>query len=256
MRKGRKPLRAPGAKLIKRIVRQEFSRQVEDKTQRQSANLSLGSNPNTYLPFGTWDNNNVLDVNATLVNLITQGGSQSQRIGNRIKLKKLMLRGALYPISGITVPMVVKMWVVTDLLNPTSGTSTDIAVSQQTGGNWFEDGSGVAPLQNNLRDLQLTLNTSRYRVHTTRMFKVANSSAPSLATPPGNNDFKSLVNYKINLLKYVPKFVKYQDTSTSTTYQRKVMVCFQCVYANGVTSTDTTANIGHIRTIEAKWEDP
>lgn len=256
MRKGRKPLRKPGAKMIRQIVRKEFSRQVEDKFLRSSASGALGSNPNTYLPFGTWDTNNILDVNSILVNGITQGTGQGNRIANRVKLTKLMLRGSLYPLDAVTTPTVVKMWVVTDLQNPYNGTSTDIAVSQQTGGNWFEDGNSVAPLQNNLRDLQLTLNTSKYRVYTTRTFKVANSASPNGVTPGGNNDFKSLINYKINLLKYVPKYVKWQDNATTATFQRKVFVCFQCVRSNGSTSSDTTANVGHIRTFEVRYEDP
>lgn len=253
-KKARRPRARLSVKAMRKIARTEIRRQVEDKEVRGTANLPLGSNPDTYT---NWAANNIIDCNVNLQSIV-QGTGQGNRVGNKIRLTKFMLRGALYYQSTVDTPILVKMWVVSSKLNPNNATNIDIYQACSTlfsANNWFQDGNSSAPMTSNLRDSQLPVNTDIFTVYATRTWKVANAQAPQGASPGSNNDFKTLVNYKMNLLKYHPKILRWNDNSTTNGFWRKLFVVFQCMNANGSTSNLTTAVTGHIRTLEMRYED-
>ena len=99
----------------------------------------------------------------------------------------------------------VRMVIMYDRTNPTQEPQPGINMFQQAGAN--------TGFFNDLTDLWRPYNTDRYRILTTRTFKLGYASNNGTGAQPGfqnlaNNDFKMACNFRINLTKY------YRSTSS------------------------------------------
>lgn len=221
---------------IKKMIRREIARNVENKTI-QSFNYGkvLYSSANANFP------DNVIELGPGANMSISQGASQQARIGNRIKTKKLTFKGTLVPTQYNATtnanprPAQVKMVIFYDRTDPTALP----AVST----NFFQDGSTTKGFQNDLVDMFAPYNTDRYRILTTRSFKLGaalyEGTATSATLHPdnqyfANNDFKYNGNFNIDLTKYYPQIVKFDDNNTTPT-TRGLFCLFYICYADGTT---------------------
>lgn len=219
------------------VARREISRAAEKKMVRNQQSRRIGSYPPNYPNF---DSRNIIDTSVVLRN-IGVGTGTGARIGNKIKLKRFMMKAILWPNPGSTTPVFVKMWVISDKFNPTNVDVTQIEDSLdnsqfQPGGTFFENGSQTSGALGNLFDLQMDVNKDRFTVHHTRLFKIGVADGPGTA---GNNDFKLNHTFSVNLLKYMPKTVTYQDSMTTAWYTRKVFVVFLAMNYD-----ESTINVG------------
>lgn len=224
---------------IKKLVRQEIARNVENKTQQYFSN---GTNLHP-TPSSGFDTDNVFSLGidgATLI--VTQGAGQGQRIGNTIKTKKLMFKGSIWPLpydsilNTQPVPQYIKMWIFYDKLNPTS------KPTPRANGDFFQNGSGNATFSNNLVDMWRPHNKDRYVVLKQRMFKLGYAEFTGVGgTYAGavqsqgnfsNNDFKLNCSFNIDLTKAFTKIVKFNDTGVVPT-TRGLYCMVQPVWANG-----------------------
>lgn len=241
---------------MRRLIQQEIAREVENK-DTQYYNLSkdlVGVASATF-------QDNVIQLgpnnNGTESLVIQQGVGVNSRVGNKIKTKYLMMKGTIVPLpynattNTAPAPLMVKMVVFYDRTNPTQEPQPATNMFQQQGAN--------AGFFNDLTDLWRPYNTDRYRILTTRSFKLGYANNGGTGAQAGfqnlaNNDFKMVANFKINLTKYYPKHVKYDDNAQEPT-TRGLWCLFYYVAASGniIPGTQVMANVQWM--VEYKYED-
>lgn len=216
---------------VKRIIKKEISRQAENKTKQYFSNGSnvLPSAATTFL-------NSIIPVTPYAGFLeIPQGLGQGDRIGNRIMIKNLTMKGTIWPLpydilyNPNPVPLQVVLWF---FINRNTPGSTPTSMN-----GFLQDGSSSRNLQNQLSDVMARVNGDRYRLLTKRVFKIGYANNAGTGNQPAyqtfaNNDFKLNQNFKINLTKYVVKNVRYIDGS-NTPSTRGLWVIAQALNADG-----------------------
>lgn len=196
---------------IKRLVRQEVSRNVETKgVQMYNQNRLIYPVSHVNYPDNVWE----LGVGTGMT--IVQGTGQGARLGNLITTKRLMYKGTLVPLpydastNTVPTPAQVAMYIFYD--------KTDPLALPAVSTNFLQNGSSSRGFTNDLCDLMYPINTDRYRVLTRRIFKLGYASYQGSGTDVSqqgynNNDFKFNQNFSINLTKYYPKRVKFEDNN-------------------------------------------
>lgn len=204
---------------MKKMIRREIARNVENKTvqmfdfSRQLRN-QLDSE---------FDAKNVIALGPDPSSiLISQGTGQGGRIGNRIRTKKLMFSGVLNPnpydqfYNAYPQPTHVKMFFFYDKTDPNA------LPQPATANDFFQNGNSARGFQGDVSDCVMPVNADRYRVLTTRRFKLgcaqySGSGANANLGNFANNDFKLNCEFKIDLTKYYPKDVRFPDNSSLPT---------------------------------------
>lgn len=149
---------------------------------------------------------------------IAQGTSQSQRIGNRIRITNCRLKGTIVPnpYNATTnpgpQPCVVQMFIFYD---KTATTSYPIPF---TNNDFFQFGSTATGFSNDLVDTWAPINTDRYRVVYRRQWKVGFATNAGTGANAGqqqfaNNDFKLNCHFNVNVTKWLVKNVVYRDNN-------------------------------------------
>lgn len=203
---------------IKKIVRAEVARIAENKTaQYYDSGAGLWT-----VTSGVFNGTNIfpLGPSSSFSMIINQGTSQGSRVGNRIRTKKLVVKGTLRQFGQNAStntnpkPVQVKIWIMYDKENPS------IEPNPKGEGDFFQLGGTSASFQNNLTDLWATVNSDRYRVLATRQFKLGYHAYPANAASGnaqyyGNLDFNMNCNFSIDCTKFYPKDVRFNDNNAS-----------------------------------------
>ena len=231
---------------MRRLIRAEIAREIENKdTQYYNLSKNLVS-----VASATFQDNIIQlgpNNNGTESMVIAHGTGVNSRVGNKIKTKYLMMKGSIVPLpynattNAGPAPVMVRMVIFYDRTNPTQ--------EPQPASNMFQQQGANTGFFNDLTDLWRPYNTERYRILTTRTFKLGyannagtgnQASYQSLA----NNDFKMVANFKINLTKYYPKHVKYDDNGSEPT-TRGLWCLFYYVAASGeaILGTQSVCNV-------------
>lgn len=240
---------------IKRMIKREIARNIENKTQ-QAYNLQQDIYPSNSTQFDSV----ITPCHPDAVGLIiSQGTGQGQRIGNKIKIKKLTFKGVMHPTqynattNSTPAPCMVKFWFFYDKDAPT------LTPTVKTDGDFFQFGNTTSGMQNDLMDMFAPVNTDRYRVLHTKIFKLGYASYTGTGALPqqgnlANNDFKLNCPFSFDLTKYVPKFYDFRDTATNPT-TRGLYFMAQAVYANGAQMSSATvpAQMSYVQSVE--YED-
>jgi len=189
---------------------------------------------------------------------IDQGVGQGQRIGNSIRLKKLKLSGVLRPLPyNLTtntdpVPLFIKLMFMTRK-DSTTTVNTNVNDLLQYGSSSESPGYQLV-------NLTRPVNTDDWTVHTVRTFKLgysayAGTSVDVAAQSFTNNDFKLNHFVNIDLTKYCPKIIKFDDNSFLPNSRNLVMYPF--VYRADSSQPTTTAEIPAIfdLNLDMQFED-
>lgn len=244
-------------KEMRRVARAEISRQAENKEGTTGYNQQDLFHPKVFNgSTGTFfQQNNILDVSLGTVNNIAQGVGQANRIGNKIRLKKLVLRGQIsVNAENLTAAASdacnVKMWIVSFKERPNdSNLPYAEAVTSST---FFQNGNSSLGMQGEPIDHFLAVNDDQVRLYKTRMYKIGTSLAPGSA---GNNDYMLTRSFRIDLLPYMNKRLVYQDTS-SQPRNKKLFVVFEPVKAvPGQALQGDTPLCSLTYAYEYEWED-
>jgi len=241
---------------IKKLIRREISRNVESKTQQ-----FFNFDGRLYIPGNaSFPTDNIfplgIDPGAIVVN---QGIGQGQRVGNRIKTKRLMFKGTLVPQPFITTlnvapqPVQLKIYIFYDKSIPTQ-VPNPVAAN-----DFFQNGNTAATFQNDLVDLWRPINTDRYRILATKTFKLGNSEYNGTGTSAAyhsftNNDFKYNANFSFNLTKHYPRNVKFND-ATAVPITRGLFCMIQYVAASGAALTNSQYLVGIQYMLTYDYED-
>lgn len=229
----RRPVKK-AARALRRVVKREISRMTENKTKE-----SLNYQQTLYSTYDTtnFPTNNIFSVGPSATQLdVQQGTANGQRVGNKILIKKLTFKGSLVPLpfnattNPTPTPMQIKLWIFYDKTAPTTQPNplTD----------FFQFNSSSNAFANDLADLWAPINTDKYKVLTTRTFKLGYQQFTSAAggSPADgyytNNDFKLNANFSMDLTKYIPKVVRYNDNNSDPT-SRHLYAMFAVTSASG-----------------------
>jgi len=157
---------------------------------------------------------------------IALGNASDQRIGNKIRLSKVTLRGMVTPRTYQTTnttespsnnapqPFIFKMWI---------GYQKDTAFNEVDASlpNFFQEGKTSAAPSSTLMDTFRKINTDKYVIVATRQFKIGPQAIVMTQNNPisadnqnyNNNDFKFCQKFYFDVTKYCVKVMKYNDTN-------------------------------------------
>ena len=188
---------------------------------------------------------------------VTQGVGQGQRIGNTIRVKKLTMKGVLFPAPYSILtnfapkPVEVKFWFCYQRNDP---------FKQPTNyASFFQNGSSSSNFTGNLLDMVKVTNKDTFRVMKTRTFKLGFDAytvagADTYQQSYQNNDFKMNHKFSFDLTKYIPKIMKYVDGYTAVT-TRGLYLVVEAVWSNGTSSTiGQIAEIGSLMNYQLDFE--
>lgn len=236
---------------IRKVVRAEIQRAAEPKTiQTVVTAHTFYSSTNALAPA-----NNVLELGADGVNIaINQGTGQANRVGNRIRVKSLWMKGVITPLPyDVTTnpnprPVQLKMVIFYDRVDP-------MAMPNPFAGGAagpFQGGGATNAFQNDLVDMVLPFNTDRYRIFATRTFKLGYSQYAGTAASAANqtayqaysnNDYRHNYQIAINLTKFYPKNLRFNDNNAIPT-NRGLFVMFYYANADGSQAGNGWAQVG------------
>lgn len=247
---------APKKRALRRVIRKVIARESETKTKQQFvANKLLYPTNHVMFP----DNCIPLGPNSSYLG-ITQGTGQGNRVGNKITTTKLLLKGVIEPspwASGTNDnprPMRMKMVIFYDREDPNA--------LPVPGSTFFQDGSSTTGFTNTLMDFIKPFNTDRYRIMKQQTFKLGYAAYTGTATVVSsqganqaytNNDFKLNCDFTMDLTKYYPKEVKFND-NLSDPMTRGLYCLWYFVAADGspMPSTYQPADVSFMQTYQYK----
>lgn len=231
-------------KSIKAYVQQSISKNEEIKVQSFSAQTSLLSYTGTNL--------RTLDFNS-VISLITQGTGEGQRIGNKVQIKDLTIKGWLsvgstfYASVVATGPVIVKMFIgrlKQALTNP------DVSTLYS---RLYQAGNTSSSPQNNYFDVLRIINKDLFSVYNTRTYKLGVSGNMAASTV-ANNDFKVLCPFSFNMNKHYNN-ITFDDTVATPTNQA-MYIWFVCVNADGtITNVGVPPLINCCYDMEVRYQD-
>jgi len=184
---------------------------------------------------------------------LSQGVTQSTRVGNICKIKKWIIKGQIAPRFEV---------------NPSSSTAINLRYSNQgickimllkkANGDippfnlqyLFQSGNSYIDPTGSSFDQLLAINKDQYKVYWQRSFKLSpsqpndNSSSTNLFW--ANNDFKCVANFGLDVTKYIGKnaTLKYEDSNLNAqippSMKGLTLVAIWCPYVGQM--VQTTAN--------------
>lgn len=194
------------SKPILMAINKAISRQAETKVVVFSG-AQIPVNCNAAIPVG---NINPMPI------LMAQGPAYGQRIGNKITIRKILLRGyatvatnasSPYPVSSLA-QFNLRMFMGFVKSTPTSlPTAADMATLLRSGG------SG-SPFGNDLLSLMKPVNKDWWNIKRQKQFKIGLSSgngATSVFQGWQNNDYRASQRFSMDVTKCYPKVIRYLD---------------------------------------------
>lgn len=263
-RRGRRVVRRPTRRTRRRVVRKRRvsrgrSRLIEKKTVTHGAVVQVRPIDDVNFPA------NVIPLTATNGFLvINQGVTNGQRIGNRISVKKYMLR-MVFTLndrdpnptapSDILGPVFVRLWFfrLKPKLIQSVASAADIASN-----NWFQFGAGASlGIQGNVSDLIQPINKEYVSLITTRTYKLGrmttvwgNVPAPANNNAVfqynwANNDSKLTARCRINLTRMLPRDWTFEDGQpTNATQQERPVYMMVTLHPQDGREYDTNGYTG------------
>lgn len=214
---------------VKSFVKRTVARNIENKSIQIQYSQSLlgyaGSAVLNQLPITPY----------TGYMSITQGVGQNQRIGNEIRIKKLMYNYVLRPLSQDPTinpnPQPIEVQIIFAHTRDQPALIPSVGDYQSL----FQLNGTSAPPQGTLEDLCQPFNKDYWNILKVVHHKIGYATAEGTGNSPtaqyfANNDFKLNVVRRINLTKYAPKIVKFNDTNNTPT-TRGVFVFFNILPA-------------------------
>lgn len=204
-------------KKIEQIVHRVISRNLEHKSSEYGLTGKL-----IFPGTGIVNNNdsNIIPMSPFGSALaIGQGTGDGVRVGNRITITKASLDMTIYPAPATSFttpkPQNIMFILFYDKQNPT------LIPTPQSNGDFYQNGNSVSTFNNNLTDITRWINFDRYKVFYKRVFKVGTADYEGTGASTANNyfannDYKlNVLNFKVNLMKYLVKRVRYNDNLTT-----------------------------------------
>lgn len=246
---------------VKRYVKRAIHSQIENKGQAQSVAKTM-SNISNLANFQTGNMFQLTPSVATnYLYTIQQGQGAGNRIANQIKLRKAIFKFIMYPqgynltSNPVPKPIDVIMYIVSGKRSVVCNTCADLATILNT--NCYKLGSSSSAMLGNLYDVVSYINSDVLQLHYKRIFKLGASNGQlqtgALASQ-SNNDYKYNQQATINVTKYLPKTLTFDDTNNSST-SKQVFAIFCPVWADGTGMASTVFPCSIFASIDVTYED-
>lgn len=242
---------------VRVVANKVLHENVENKTQYfQVFNNLYGSAgglflTNNFWPLSPWSG--VLGIN--------QGTGQGDRVGNKIKIMKSILKLVFLPLQWHSTtnpnPIPMNMNVFIFKTKPGSTNLTDVGTIITN--DFFQVGNASAGFANNLTDLNGMINKDKIILHYHKVFKLgyalANGTGPLVGQQYfANNDYKYNQIVNIDITKMLIKNVSFEDTvATATTSPTFLLV--QPVWADNQSIPATTIPAYMSMSVHTEYED-
>lgn len=227
VRPRRLPARKPKKALklsapVKQAIRREIKRDVEVKSRQTYYGQTGLYGPASATVNAT--NNLVVCPSGTACDVL-QGTGEGARIGNQIRTRRLVHRGILIPNPYNATdnpdphPIEVRMIYYRQRSDPAQLPGTPFS-------DFFQFNSTTNAVPDSLSGQIEVINQDKYQVFTQRYFKVGyqlsgpTNQAVGVITPgvtAANNDFKLNCKFWVDLTKYLPSVVRYNDNNADPT---------------------------------------
>jgi len=199
---------------MRNIAKQVFNKMTESKYSR----YNFQTFPRYYLDVA-WQTNNVAPIlpYSGFLNC-AQGTGQHQRIGNKIRVHQLRMKGVVRmsgynaTVNPTPAPHMVQLWILQDKSNPDA---LPVALPE-----FFASNAADTAPSGGLLDYSYDVNEDRWRVAYQRTFKVGFADASGTGTSAANqsytnNDFQLVIPYDIDLTKCVSPVLSFDDTDNT-----------------------------------------
>ncbi len=205
---------------------------------------------------GTFQTNNVIPLIPNHDNPMLQGDSNSDRIGNKIKIKSVHLKLIIMPLNyNSTTNPTPRPHDVRMIICHSKATPTAPIVSS----TFFDSNNATVSPQDDLSDMLLDVNKDIYVVSSDKKFKVGYTTMAGTGANPGNqyfanNDYKYNKFIQMDITKYCPASVVWNDDS-STPVSFLPVAILMGANANGVTSTDGESSLKYWAQVTIRYYD-
>lgn len=192
---------------------------------------------------------------------IPQGLGEGARVGNNINIVSAKIRFVLYPqlynaTSNATPKNLdIIMYIFSTKKSVLGNTVLD--AFNVLNSTFYANGSGSIGLLNNLYDLVSFPNNEIVRLHKKKIFKLGPSNAQlqtGVNAGWSNNDYKYNIIRTINIKKYLPKKITFNDTDNNST-SNQVFAVFHPINADGTTIPSTNFPCSIFFGIDISFED-
>lgn len=247
--------RRTGRKKVTKAIKTYVSKAIHSQIENKSIQYNNGITVINYNDDATMRG---FPLAPGLTMNIAQGTGAADRTGNRIKIMKAVLNYWIVPTaySGLLnptpKPVMIRIWIGYSKVNPTIiPPAADTALL-------FQNGDAASAPNGFIADMLRNVNKDKFVIFRDIKHKLGYASATGTGFIAGseyfaNNDFKFNILKKIDVTKYMPKTIIYNDT-TSVPTSRGLFCWMQVVNAdNTVTSGTIPANFNYF--IDLTYED-
>lgn len=229
------------SKPFKAMVNRAIARTEEKKeSQLYSINTPLPSVANA-----GWTASSISIAPSSTGFVIPNGTGQGNRIGNVIRTKKAVIKGILHQntydatTNSQPQPVQVRMLIFKDKFNK-SGQPAAVAL------DLFQTGSTAVGPANDLADQMLDVNKDRYQVYHDQTFKLGFANFGGLGNNTSfqsfsNNDFQLNCEFEVDVTKFIPKTIMYNDTAAAPMTDNLWMIFIPSFAAGGTMPANSTA---------------
>lgn len=246
---------------VKRFVNRRIALNEEVKQQNVSVGGLYVQPYNTGTSATSWYLNNVFACTPYPGSsyTIAQGAGQGDRIGNKIRTKKLVMKYIFNPAAYNAVtnsapaPMDIRMFWLYDK----DGSET--LPSQLDFTKFFQVGDASASPQSYIADMMLDVNRDLFQVYAERRYKLGYqqvSAAGVLANNEyyANNDYQYNVMDEIDLTPYTSRVFTFNDNNNSPNTKGLYCVVL-CAAASGAILSTTQLPVNLFYTLQYKYTD-
>lgn len=214
VKKTGRPTRAL-AKMVQSII----SRNIENKAYQAAYQMPVqATQPDGAVSwFGLIPVSPYYDPGAPIGSIvrIEQGVEQAMRVGNTIRTKRCIFKGVMYPLppnegtNPDPCPMEVCMWIfkIKDQKNGAALTNAQYFVNNE----FFQSSNSTTGVTGDIINMVQTINADNIKLYYKRVFKLGFASGATLTNDNPNNDFALNRKFSIDITKYLPKVIKYDD---------------------------------------------
>jgi hypothetical protein len=221
------------------MIQRKLAKQEETKSAYYHSTINIGGY--NYTNFGSYQIRSITPQTGSAV-AITQGDGQGDRVGNKIRIKRALLKMASWvmPYQAVTnptpTPLLVRLWIFRVKNSNTIPTTLP---------NFFQAGNSSTTPTGNIIDYNYNINTDVYQVYKTVDFKLG--YAAFVASPGGlgpygyysNNDFSMSDLRTIDCTPWISKSMDFNDT-TSLPTSNPLYFWVEAVSADGTTQSSGT----------------
>jgi len=196
---------------IKSYVKRTIARTEEVKTVVTTLSDLQTGNYALIKPYVSDPGCGIISLTEAMDN-IGQGTGQGDRIGNKIRVVKNIFKGYMYALNTTDtggVPTNVTMYIGRLKAGISTPTNSAIAQMFQAGDTTF------APSDDNRSGLW-AINKNLWNVYYRKTFKIGGSTS-NIANAVSNNDYKAMRHFQVDLSRWMPKIINYNDGNNIST---------------------------------------